>query len=312
VSVASVVNVGRVATAVIVAAALPLGADAHAQMTGAPAPGYRREAGIPASTVPAPLREIGFDQRIDVKLPLDVVLRDEHGQLRPFGDYFASRPAILAFVYYECPMLCTLVLNSMASTLGVLSLDAGSDFDLIAVSIDPREGAPQAAARKAYFLDRYERPTAAAGTHFLTGEESSIRALASAAGFRYVWDEPTQQYAHPAGVVVVTPDGRVARYLFGLDYSPRDVRLALLEASAGKVGSAIDAVMLYCYHYDPMTGRYGFVIMRALRVAGVATVLAIGGFVMVSLRRERRAGRARRARLAPAAQGPPSGGPSGG
>jgi protein SCO1/2 len=185
-------------------------------------------------------------------------------------------------------MLCTMVLSSITSTLGVLSLDPGKDFELVMVSFDPREKPELAARKKAEYLQRYDRPAAAAGWHFLTGEPTSIERLTKAAGFRYTWDDETQQFAHPAGIVVLTPDGRLARYLFGLEYGPRDLRFALVEASEGHIGTAVDAALLYCFHYDPMTGRYGFVVMRVLRVAGAATVLAIGTFVFVMLRRERK------------------------
>jgi protein SCO1/2 len=177
----------------------------------------------------------------------------------------------------------------MTSSLNLLSLDAGRDFEIIAVSFDPRETSAQASARRAGVLERYDRPTASAGLHFLTGGQEAIQRLTSAAGFRYVWDEETKQFAHPTGIIVLTPDGRVARYLFGIDYGPRDLRLALVEASNGKVGSAVDSLVLFCYHYDPIRGRYGFLVMRALRIAGLATVLLIGSFVVVMLRRERRA-----------------------
>ena len=260
---------------------------ALAQMTGAPAPGYRQEPGLAASVVPAPLREVGFDQRLDERLPLDVTFTDDQGRPVRLGDYFGEKPVVLAFVYYDCPMLCTMILSSIASSLGVLSLDAGKDFELVMVSFDPRETPELAARRKAEFLARYDRPTAAAGSHFLTGAGPSIATLTSAAGFRYTWDEETQQFAHPAGVVVLTPDGRLARYLFGLEYGARDLRLALVEASEGRIGTAIDAALLYCYHYDPMTGRYGLVVMRILRIAGVATVVAIAAFIVVMVRRDR-------------------------
>jgi protein SCO1/2 len=266
-----------------------LAAPAWAQMTGAPSPGYRAAPGLPASTMPAPLREIGFDQNLDQPLPLDTEFVDEAGVRGPLSRYFGKKPVVLAFVYYECPMLCTQVLSSITSTLGVLSLDTGKDFELVLVSFDPRETPAQAAAKKAQYLERYKRPGAEAGWHFLTGDEASIKRLTSAAGFRYVWDEQTQQFAHPTGIIVVTPDGRPARYLFGLEYGPRDVRLALVESSEGKVGSIADELLLYCYHYDPMTGRYGLYIMRALRVAGLATVLAIAGFITFMVRRERKA-----------------------
>jgi protein SCO1/2 len=185
-------------------------------------------------------------------------------------------------------MLCTQVINGLASALGVLSLEPGKDFEIVTVSFDPRDTPASASAKKATYLDRYKRPGARTAWHFLTGEPASIERLTRAAGFRYVWDDKTQQFAHPTGVIVLTPDGRLARYLFGIEYGPRDLRLALVEASAGKVGSPVDTLLLFCYHYDPMTGRYGLVIMRAMRIAGAATVLALGGFIVLMLRREKR------------------------
>jgi protein SCO1 len=279
--------------------------DAHAQMTGTPAPGYRREPGVAASVIPRPLREIGFDQRLDERVPLDVEFKDDQGRTVKLAEYFGHKPVVLAFVYYDCPMLCTMVLSSITSTLGVLSLEPGKDFELVMVSFDPRETPELAARKKAEYLHRYDRPAAAAGWHFLTGPPPSIERLTKAAGFRYTWDDETQQFAHPAGLVVLTPDGRLARYLFGLEYGPRDLRFALIEASEGRIGTAVDAALLYCFHYDPTTGRYGLVVMRVLRVAGAATVVALGTFVFVMLRRERKMRRDRdmRGRM-PAAQHP--------
>ena len=262
---------------------------AAAQMTGAPAAGYKREAGVPASALPAPLREIGFDQNLDRLLPLDIPFTDEQGRTVRVGDYFGGRPVVLAFVYYDCPLLCMQVLNALASALDVLSLQPGKDFDVVTISFDPREKPALAAAKKAAALQRYKRPGAAAAWHFLTGEQSAIERATRAAGFRFVWDERLKQFAHPTGIIVLTPDGHVARYLFGIEYGPRDLRLAIVDASAGKIGSPIDSFLLYCYHYDPMTGRYGLVIMRAIRLAGAATVLALGTFIVVMVRRERRA-----------------------
>lgn len=271
--------------------------EAYAQMTGAPASGYRREPGMAASVVPRPLREIGFDQRLDERVPLDVEFKDDHGRTVKLGEYFGRKPVVIAFVYYDCPMLCTMVLSSITSTLGILSLEPGKDFELVMVSFDPRETAELAARKKAEYLHRYDRPATADGWHFLTGEPPSIERLTKAAGFRYTWDEETQQFAHPAGIIVLTPDGRLARYLFGLEYGARDLRFALVEASEGRIGTAVDAALLYCFHYDPMTGRYGFVVMRLLRVAGAATVLVLATFVFVMLRRERT--RTRTQHLAP-------------
>jgi protein SCO1/2 len=251
---------------------------------------------LDSNAQPPMLRDVGIDQKLGAPLPLELSFRDENGENAPLQKYFTEKPVILAFVYYECPMLCTQVLRALSSAVRVLTLEPGADFEIVLVSIDPRETPAVAASRKtSHFAGD---PAEAAGWHFLTGDESQVRRLADAAGFRYAWDEATQQYAHPAGLVVLTPDGRFARYLFGIEYAPRDLRLSLVEASEGALGTAVDAFLLYCYHYDPLSGGYGLVIMRTLRLAGVATVLAIGGFVVVMLRREARSPK-------PAARRPP-------
>jgi len=273
--------------ALLMLAAPFIATPAAAQMTGAPTPGYMQAPGAPAQSMPQPLREIGFDQNIDQKLPLDAQFRDEDGKTVSLGSFYGKRPVLLGFVYFTCPMLCTQVLNAMTATISTLSLDAGKDFDVVLISFDPRETPAQAAAKKAEYLHRYKRQDDNAGWHFLTGDEAEIKRVTKAAGFRYAWDEQTQQFAHPTGIIVLTPDGRPARYLFGIDYGPRDLRLALVEASAGKVGNPVDSLVLYCYHYNPMTGRYGLVIMRAMRLAGGVTVLALGSFIFIMLRRER-------------------------
>ena len=279
----SVPAVAAIAAAIVILIVAP----ATAQMTGAPTAGYRSAPGVPSMTMPTALREIGFDQNIDQKLPLDATFRDETGKTVTLGSFYGQRPVLLAFIYYECPMLCTQVLNAMTATISMMSLDAGKDFELVLVGIDPRETPAQAAAKKREYLRRYKRPGAEAGWHFLTGDEPEIKRVAKAAGFRYAWDEQTQQYAHPTGIIVTTPDGRLARYLFGIEYGPRDLNLSLVEASQGKVGSFADQLLLFCYHYDPMTGKYGIYVMRTLRVAGVATVLLIGTFIVVMVRREK-------------------------
>ena len=263
-------------------------ASASAQMTGAPSAGYKREAGTSASTMPAPLREIGFDQNIGQQLPLDAEVIDESGRPVPIGGYFGARPVVLVFAYYSCPMLCSQVVNGLASSVDVLSLQPGRDFDVVVVSFDPRDTPETAATKKAQYLERYTNDGAAAASHFLTASQASIDRLTKAAGFRYTWDAQTQQFAHPTGIIVVTPDGHMARYLFGIEYGPRDLRFALVEASAGKVGSVADTLLLYCYHYDPMTGRYGVAVMRTLRIAGASTAIALGAFVVVMVRREKR------------------------
>jgi len=249
--------------------------------------GYKPEPGMASSALPQALREIGFDQNLDQLVPLDTSFRDETGAVVRLGDYFGSRPVVLVFAYYDCPMLCTMVINGLASALDVLSLEPGKDFEIVTVSFNPRDTPAAAAAKKAGYIQRYKRPGAAGSWHFLTGDQPSIDRLTRAAGFRYAWDAETKQFAHPSGVIVLTPEGRLARYLFGIEYGPRDLRFALVEASAGRVGSAVDTLLLYCYHYDPINGRYGLVIMRLIRLAGAATVLALGTFILVMVRKER-------------------------
>jgi protein SCO1/2 len=241
----------------------------------------------PAQGLPPALREVGFDQRLGEALPLDLPLRDESGRHVRLADYFGRRPVVLSLVYYECPMLCTLTLNGLVSALGVLSFDAGREFELVTLSFDSRDTPELAAAKKSAYLGRYKRPGARAGWHFLTGTPEAIARLTRAVGFRYAWDEETRQFAHPAGIVVATPEGRISHYLYGIEYAPRDLRLAVVEASAGRIGNPIDELALFCFQYDPMTGRYAAAVMRMLRAAAIATVLALGAFIAVMLRRER-------------------------
>ncbi len=272
----------------VAAVSLAFAAPAHAQMGGAPTAGYKREPGMASSSVPAPLREIGFDQNLDQRIPLDTPFRDESGRGVRIGDYFGRRPVVLLFAYYDCPMLCTQVINGLASALDVLSLRPGEDFEIVTVSFDPHDTPATATAKKAGYIARYKQPGAAAAWHFLTGDQPAIDRLTKAAGFRYVWDQETKQFAHPTGIIVLTPDGRLARYLFGIEYGPRDLRFGIVDASAGRVGGIVDSLLLYCYHYDPTTGRYGLVIMRAIRLAGAATVLALVTFIVLAVRHEKR------------------------
>ena len=256
-------------------------------MTGTPTPGYRAQPGAVASSIPKPLREIGFDQNLDMPLPLDAEFRDERGDHVRLGRYFGSKPVVLAFVYYECPMICMQVLSAVTSSIGVLSLEPGKDFEVVMVSFDPHETPQLALAKKTELVRRYARAGTDHGWHFLTGDEREIKRVTAAAGFRYAWDAETRQYAHPTGILVVTPDGRPARYLFGIEYGARDLRFALVEASQGRIGSVVDSLLLYCFHYNPMTGRYGVYIMRTLRIAGTATVLLLGAFIFIMVRREK-------------------------
>ncbi len=242
-----------------------------------------------ADQQPDALKGVGIDQRLNERLPLDLRFRDETGRDVALGDFFGKRPVVLALVYYNCPMLCTQVLNGLLASLNVVSLEAGRDFDVVAVSFDPRETPPMAAAKKEAYLSRYQHPEAANGWHFLTGEPGAIAALTQAAGFRYRFDEKLGQFAHASAVMVATPDGRLARYFYGIEYAPRDLRLGLVEASNGKIGTPVDSILLYCFHYDPTSGKYGAVVLNIMRLAGLATVLAIAAAMIVLSRRRARA-----------------------
>jgi protein SCO1/2 len=242
----------------------------------------------PDNVRPTIFREIGFDQKLGEKVPLDVPFRDETGRAVRLGDYFsAGRPVVLNLVYFDCPMLCTVTLAGMASALKEMSFDAGKEFEVVTISFDPKEGPEQAAAKKAQFMARYKRPQAEKGWHFLTGEVGAVQRITKAVGFRYVWDQASRQFAHPAGTVVLTSEGTIARYMFGVEYAPRDLRLAVVEASANRIASPVDQILLACYRYDPATGRYSASIMRILRLAAVLTVVGLAAFVAVNLRRER-------------------------
>lgn len=236
-----------------------------------------------------PLNEVGFDQRLNAQVPLDLMFRDEQGAAVRLGDYVGGKPAILVLAYYECPNLCTLVLTKLVETMRGLAFDIGDQFDVITVSIDPRDTPAGAAAKKATYLERYGRPGAAGGWHFLTGEEGAIGPLAQAIGFRYAYDARQNQYAHPVGIMALTPRGTISRYFYDLDYSPQDLRLGLVEASEGKIGSPVDQFLLRCYHYDPVTGQYTLAIMNIVRVVAVASTVLLGLVVLRLLRREQRA-----------------------
>jgi protein SCO1 len=254
-------------------------------------PGVNPPASAPSSQTPLALADVRFDQRLDEPLPLETRFRDEDGRDVALGDYFGgTKPVVLAFVYYECPMLCTQVLNGLTTSLMVLTETVGREFDVVAISFDARETPALASGKKKSNLDRYRRPESASGWHFLTGDEAAIEAVTAAAGFKFAWDEKTQQFAHPSGIIVATPEGKLSRYFFGIEYAPRDVKFALMESSAGRIGNAVDQLLLYCYHYDPASGSYGFVAMGAVRIGGAITVLALVGFVVGSIRREMRAG----------------------
>jgi protein SCO1 len=243
----------------------------------------------PSLQQPDILKRVGIDQKIGQQLPLDITFHDEAGRDVRLGDYFGRRPVVLALAYFDCPMLCTQVLNGMTAALKTLNFDAGRDYDVVVVSIDPRDTPRVAGDKKMAYVASYGRPQTAAGWHFLTGADSSIKPVADALGFRYVYDPALKQYAHGAAIYVATPTGVVARYLLGIDFAPRDLRLSIVEASNNVLGTATDRVMLLCYHYDPATGQYGAATINAVRIGFVATVTGFLVFLFVSLRRERQA-----------------------
>lgn len=240
--------------------------------------GARPESGNPSTGLPPALQEVRIEQKLDQQLPLDLVFRDESGREVKLGQYFGNKPVVLAFVYYDCPMLCTQILNGMVTSFRVLPFQVGKEFDVVTISFDPRETPELAQKKKKVYVDYLPermRADAAKGWHFLTGDEANIAKITGAAGFHYRWDEKTQQFAHASAIMVTTPHGKLSRYYYGIEYPPRDLRFGLIESSANKIGSSVDQLLLYCYHYDPATGRYGAVVMRIMRVAGVITLLGI-------------------------------------
>ena len=240
----------------------------------------------PAAARPALLKDVGYDQKLGTTVPSDIVLRDEDGREVRFGDFLGRKPVVLNLVYFDCPMLCTITLNNLASALATIAFDVGREFDVVTVSFDSRETPPLAAAKKKAYVSRYGRPGADKGWHFLTGDAAQVARLTDAVGFRYKWDEPTRQFAHPSGVLVLTPEGRIARYLYGIEYAPKDLRMAVVEAGGGRIGTPVDQAMLYCYQYNPTTGRYGLLTLRLVRGGAVLTVLALGGFIVTMRRKE--------------------------
>jgi protein SCO1/2 len=225
---------------------------------------------------PELLRDVGIDQRLNDEIPLDLKFRDEHGNTVQLAQYFGSKPVVLTLVYYNCPMLCTQVLNGLDRSLKQIPLDLGKDFNVVTVSIDPTERPVLAEAKQAMYTGMYGRPGAEQGWHFLTGDQPEIKALAQAVGFRYAYDPDSKQYAHASVIMLLTPEGRLARYMYGLQYPERDLRLGLIEASQGKISSPVDQLLLFCYHYDPHTGKYGLIISRVIQLSGGLTVL-LGG-----------------------------------
>lgn len=233
------------------------------------------------------LKDVGIDQKLGQQVPLDLAFRDETGKAVQLSQYFGQRPVILSLVYFNCPMLCTQVLNGQEAAMKGLAMDAGNQFEAVTVSIDPSDRPVLASVKKQMYVGMYGRADAAQGWHFLTGDEAQIKQLADAVGFRYAYDPDSKQFAHASVIMVLTPDGKISKYFYGIQYSPRDLRLGLVEASARKIGTPVDSILLFCYHYDPHTGKYGLLISRLIQAGGLLTVLAIGAMMLVFFRRER-------------------------
>lgn len=238
--------------------------------------------------IPAQLKKVGIEQKLGGQLPLDAKFKDENGEEVELGKYFGKdRPVILALVYYECPMLCNEVLNGLTGSLKGINFNAGEEFDVVAISFDTRENQKPELARnkKKAYVERYNRPETADGWHFLTGEQSEIDKVTQAAGFNYTFDEQTNQFAHAGGIMVATPEGKLSRYLYGINYSPKDLKFSIMESTDNKIGNPAEQLYLYCFHYDPSTGQYGFAILNMLRLMAVATILGLGTMFFVFWRR---------------------------
>jgi len=240
-----------------------------------------------ASSQPPPLRGVGIAQQMNQQVPANLIFRDETGKTVRLGDYFGKKPIVLSLVYFNCPFMCTDVLNGELRALQGIALDLGKDFEAVTVSFDPKDGPPEAALKNRIYTGMYGSRATSGGWHFLTGDQNSIQALTDAVGFRYAYDQPSQQFAHATSIMILTPEGRVARYFYGVQYPPRDVRLGLVEASEGKIGSPTDAALLLCYHYDPLTGKYGLVVSNVIRISGIVTTLVLGIFLWVMFRQEK-------------------------
>lgn len=239
----------------------------------------------PANVRPPGLKNVGIQQNLNQQIPPALAFMDDLGRPVRLGDYFGKKPLILNLVYYNCPMLCGEVLSGLEHSLGMMTFDVGKEFDVITVSFDPTETPEMAAKKKAEFLRRYKRTGAEQGWHFLVGKQDAIDALTKAAGFEYQYDEKSKQFAHATAIMILTPEGKIAQYYYGVEYPPKDLRLGLVEAGKGKIGNVVDALLLYCYHYDPEQGKYSATILRVLRLAGVATMLFLGTFIFVMIRR---------------------------
>ena len=245
----------------------------------------------PANVRPPYLQNVGIEQKLDGRVPPDLAFVDDTGRSVKLGDYFSKKPLILNLVYYTCPMLCGEELSGLSASMKMIKFDVGKEFEVVTVSFNPKETPEMAAAKKKEFVRRYGRAGAESGWHFLTGSPDSINALTKAVGFQYQYDPRNNQYAHATAIMVLTPEGRISRYFYGVDFPPKDLRMGLVEASSGKIGNPVDQVLLYCYHYDPATGKYGAVVSNILKIGGALTILILGGMILIFLRLDKTASR---------------------
>lgn len=264
----------------------PIGLTLSALLLATGAAHARPSSIVPDNIMPGPLKAVHYDQRLGEQVPLDLPFRDDAGRPVKLGDYLGKRPAVLILAYYRCPMLCNMVMQAAESGLKPLSLDPGKDFEVIVASIDPTDTPERAAMKKRDIVQRYARPGTEGGWHFLTGAPPSIERLAHAIGFQYVYDKEKDQFAHAAGIVILTPEGKVSRYFFGIEYPPRDLRLGLVEASGNRIGGLVDQVLLYCFHYDPAIGRYSAVTLNLVRAAAALFAIGLALFIVLLRRRE--------------------------
>lgn len=273
---------------ICVSAASPALAQLGQPGPSSPLYGARPSSGNPSTGLPTALRDVRIEQKLNQQLPLDLLFRDETGQEVKLGKYFGQKPVVFALVYYDCPMLCTQILNGMVTSFRVLPFQIGKEFDVVTVSFDPRETAALAASKKKVYIDYLPdkmQEGANSGWHFLTGDAANIERITDAVGFRYHYDEATKQFAHASAIMVATPEGKLSHYFYGVNYSARDLRFGLIESSQNKIGSVTEQLSLYCYQYDPTTGKYGAAVMRVLRITGVITLLGIVAMIFLLRRR---------------------------
>ena len=263
---------------VILALGCPHLSAAQAMMKGIIAP--------PANVRPIGLMNVGIEQHLNAKVPLDLPFVNEDGKAVRLGDYFGKKPVVLDLAYFNCTMLCGEVMNGLAGSLKAITFDAGKEFEVLTVSFDPKDTPALATEKKKTVLARYDRKDAALGWHFLTGKPEAINALTKAVGFQYEYDSKMQQFAHAASIIVLTPEGKIAQYFYGIEFAPKDLRLGLVEASQNKIGNVVDQALLYCYHYDPATGKYGAIVANVMRLAGGATILILGSFLLFMFRHD--------------------------